>query len=232
MLGRIVVGALVLLAAAFTFLLATGVLVVPDRWNPFAPLSITEPPNFLTGYKLGRIAGHPERCREALQASMWRYRYLTDRPERDGCGYANAVRIESMRTRLAEPLTLTCESAVALALWERHTLEPGALRHYGSGVARLHHYGSYACRNVNGRENARRSEHASANALDIAGFTLADGREVRVRNGWREGHADAAFLRELRDGACRYFDVVLGPDYNAAHHDHFHFDRGRFRACR
>jgi hypothetical protein len=39
-------------------------------------------------------------------------------------------------------------------------------------------------------------------------------------------------LRALRAGACRFFDVVLSPDFNEAHRDHFHFEMGRFRACR
>ena len=42
----------------------------------------------------------------------------------------------------------------------------------------------------------------------------------------------ADFLRQVRDGACHGFSVVLGPDYNAAHRDHFHLDRGHYRVCR
>jgi hypothetical protein len=42
----------------------------------------------------------------------------------------------------------------------------------------------------------------------------------------------ARFLREVRDGACSIFHVVLGPDYNALHSTHFHFDMGRYRQCR
>lgn len=44
--------------------------------------------------------------------------------------------------------------------------------------------------------------------------------------------AAAAFLREVRDGACGIFHAVLGPDYNALHRSHFHFDIGRYRQCR
>jgi hypothetical protein len=36
----------------------------------------------------------------------------------------------------------------------------------------------------------------------------------------------------VRDGACLFFDGVLSPDYNAAHRDHLHLDRGRYRYCR
>jgi len=78
----------------------------------------------------------------------------------------------------------------------------------------------------------RRSEHATANALDIAGFVLADGTRITLAQDWDEGGARAAFLRDLRTGACRFFDVVLGPDFNEARRDHFHLDMGRFRTCR
>ncbi len=39
-------------------------------------------------------------------------------------------------------------------------------------------------------------------------------------------------LRDARRGACRFFDGVLGPDYNAAHRDHFHLETGGFGMCR
>ena len=47
----------------------------------------------------------------------------------------------------------------------------------------------------------------------------------------------AAFLRDIRDGACGMFTTVLSPDYNAAHRDHFHLDQANrgmmgWRACR
>ena len=49
---------------------------------------------------------------------------------------------------------------------------------------------------------------------------------------WSGAEPEAAFLREVRDGACRWFRAVLGPEYNAEHRDHFHLDRGMWNACR
>jgi hypothetical protein len=103
--------------------------------------------------------------------------------------------------------------------------------HFGSTVSRVQHVGTYNCRNVYHREQGRRSQHATANAIDIAGFTLANGREVRLLRDWKAEGAPGAFLREVRDGACRYFGAVLGPDYNAAHRDHFHLDKGLWSRC-
>ncbi|MBF3247311.1 extensin, partial [Pseudomonas aeruginosa] len=49
---------------------------------------------------------------------------------------------------------------------------------------------------------------------------------------WAGESADGRFLRRVRDGACASFNAVLGPDYNAAHRDHFHLDMGLWKVCR
>ena len=90
--------------------------------------------------------------------------------------------------------------------------------------------GTYRCRNIEGK--SRPSEHASANAIDISGFTLKDGRKISVLHHWRDNGPEAKFLRGARVAACRYFRATLGPNYNTAHADHFHFDRGVFWACK
>ena len=71
-----------------------------------------------------------------------------------------------------------------------------------------------------------------ADALDVAGVVLADGRRVRVAADWQGDDAQAAFLRAVHAGACGLFDTVLGPGHKAAHADHFHLDRGAHRICR
>jgi hypothetical protein len=60
---------------------------------------------------------------------------------------------------------------------------------------------------------------------------------VTVVGDWKGEGERAAFLREVRDGACDLFATVLSPDYNAAHRDHLHLDQARrgamgWRACR
>jgi hypothetical protein len=111
-------------------------------------------------------------------------------------------------------------------------VHPAAARHFSEPVVRVAHYGSYACRNVYGREGGSRSRHATADAIDIASFVLQDGRRISVERDWASADADGRFLREIHDGACRVFDAVLGPAYNEAHRNHFHLDRGGFRVCR
>jgi hypothetical protein len=151
----------------------------------------------------------------------------------NGCGLVNTARIEQASVAYNGSFVATCPLLAAMYLFERHVLDPAARRHLSAGVARVNHLGTYSCRNVYGREMGRRSEHATANAIDIRGFVLDDGRIVSLARHWDGNRpAEAAFLREVNDGACRFFNAVLGPDYNAAHRDHFHLDMGRWRVCR
>src|SRR5690606_4808655 len=123
---------------------------------------------------------------------------LADRVTGDGCGFDNAFRIARTSVAVGEPFALSCRSALALAMWERHALQQAATTHLGSPVARIEHFGSYSCRNLYGREGGRRSRHATADAFDIAGFVLEDGRRVRVLGDWAAGDdastPEAAFL--------------------------------------
>ncbi len=210
----------------------SGRFAVPPHWNPWAPLDMAAPPHWLTGYKLQRTAADPALCVAALQTSSLKHALVADNDTGDGCGWQTAVRVND--ARFAPTFTLTCSAALSLAMWERHALQPAAQAHFGQPVARVEHFGSYACRNVRGAggEGERRSQHASANAFDVAGFRLGNGRRISVLADWSGGEPEAAFLREVRDGACRFFRGTLSPDYNAAHRDHFHLDRGPYRLCR
>jgi hypothetical protein len=219
------------LMAAAAAALRYDIVRVPDRWNPWAPLAIADEPNLLTRWKLDQLSRDDARCRSVLTQATMRYEPLPDRSAAPGCGWTNAVRIMATTASLAEPLTLTCRTAVSLALWERHVLQPAAIDHFGVRVTRIQHFGSYACRNLYDRDDARRSQHASADALDVSAFVLGDGRIARVLD-WRRDDAIGRFLRDAHAGACRFFDAALGPDYNAAHRDHLHLDRGAYRACR
>lgn len=205
--------------------------LVPEAWKPWTPLDVRAAPDRFTRTKLARLADDPLACLAALSDAGGAYRLLPERDLGPGCAQRNALQVRRSGVR-AEPFVLSCRAAVSLALWERHVLQPAARRHFGTRAARLEHYGSYACRNVYGRATARRSQHATADALDVAAIVLADGRRLRVLDDWNAEGARAAFWRDLHAGACRHFDTVLGPDYNRAHRDHLHLDRGPYRLCR
>jgi hypothetical protein len=222
----------VVVAGLLAWAVHDGRVQVPAHWNPWAPLKVAEPPNWLTGYKLQRTAADALLCSAALAASTLKHTAVPDNATGDGCGWTDAMRVDD--ARFAPAFTLSCSAALSLAMWERHALQPAAQAHFGQPVARVEHFGSYACRNVRGTggEGQRRSQHATANAFDVAGLRLGNGRRISLMNHWDSEGPEAPFLREVRDGACRFFKGTLSPDYNAAHRDHFHLDRGPYRICR
>lgn len=227
--GRLLL--LLILAACLAALaVARGWLELAPRHNPWAPLDLAQPPNLLTGFKLRRLQAEPTLCASVLQTSTLRFAPVSDSLPQAGCPISNSVRIQASAVRFNGSFLATCPLAVAYALFERHGLQPAAQAVYGQPVVRIEHYGSFACRNI-GSSN-RRSQHASANALDIAGFHLADGTRITLARDWQGSASEQRFLREVRDSACRFFNATLGPDYNAAHRDHFHLDMGRARICR
>jgi hypothetical protein len=205
---------------------------LPDRHNPWAPLEFEEPPGWLTRHKLRKLDEDAGVCLAFLATTPLQATPVPDRRTGEGCGFDNAVLVRRMAVQVNAPFTLSCRAAASLALWERHVLQPQAHALLGSGVRQLQHFGSYACRNVYGRDDGRRSRHATADALDVSGFVLDDGRRISVARDWNSSSSTAQFLTQAHAGACGVFDGVLGPAYNAAHADHFHFDRGSFRVCR
>ncbi|KOY03103.1 extensin-like domain-containing protein [Pseudomonas nunensis] len=208
-----------------------GWIAVPAQWNPWAALDVNAAPNFLTRYKLMRLRDDPQLCNQALSTSGLRVARQADSPDAT-CPLINTLRVQGGEVALSSSFLASCPLAVAFALFERHALQPASQAVYGQAVTRVDHLGSFACRNMYNRENGARSQHAGANALDIAGFRLADGRAISVLKDWPKDNQDARFLRQVRDGACDMFSVVLSPDYNAAHRNHFHLDVGPWWVCR
>ncbi len=222
-------GVLVLLALVVALPRAA---VIPARYDPFAPLDLREAPGLLTRYKIGRMERDPEACLAAFAASGITVARMPEQPVRDGCGIANPVRMASGLVFSPSVPVVACPVAAAWAVFERHGLQPAAGAHLGARVTGVRHLGAYNCRNVNHSARGNRSQHATGQALDVAGFSLSDGRHVGLPRDWDAGEGRGAFLRAVRDGACRVFSAVLGPEFNAAHRDHFHFDRGPYGACR
>jgi hypothetical protein len=71
------------------------------------------------------------------------------------------------------------------------------------------------------------SEHGHANAIDVSGFVLENGRVLTLEAGWGGSVAERRFLRAVHRGGCSVFTTVLGPDYDGLHHDHLHLDLAR-----
>ena len=207
---------------------------------PWTELDLARPVGAFTGRKLAALGGEGEKCRTLLSRAGVRFAALPPRGGGSQCGYDDAVRFGrggalALTYRPAD-LAASCPVAAGLALWEWHVVQPAALRHLGVEVAAIDHFGSYSCRRIYGRSEGAWSEHSRANAVDIAGFRLADGRRISVVRDWKNEGAKGRFLRDVRDGACRLFATTLSPDYNAAHRDHLHLDQAErgamgWRAC-
>ena len=120
--------------------------------------------------------------------------------------------------------TLACPMVSALDQWVTGSVQPAAQRWFGQPVVEIKQISAYSCRGMNGNPRARISEHAFGNALDIAAFTLADGRRITVKNGWRGQPEERGFLHDVHASACEQFSTVLGPGSNIYHYDHLHVD--------
>lgn len=129
--------------------------------------------------------------------------------------------------QLRPPALLRCPMVPALDHWVERVVMPAAHRYFGAPVTEIKVAASYSCRPMNNVSGAMLSEHGHANAVDVAGFVLADGRTVTVRTGWWGAFAERTFLRAVHQGACSTFTTVLGPAYDANHRDHFHLDLAR-----
>lgn len=127
--------------------------------------------------------------------------------------------------------TLACPIVSALDRWLADSVQPAAMRWFGARVVEIKQISAYSCRGMNGNSRAHISEHAFGNALDIAAFTLADGRQVTVKNGWKGMPEEQGFLRDIHAAACQQFNTVLAPGSNIYHYDHIHVDLMR-RASR
>jgi hypothetical protein len=146
------------------------------------------------------------------------------------CQIDTAVRVTRIAAGLNKPATMSCALAARLDQFEREVVQQVAQAELGRRVIRINHLGSFSCRATNGGRG-RLSQHAVGRAIDIAGFRLADGSTISVERDWATPGPKRQFLRYLARRACEYFSVVLTPDSDADHYNHFHFDIGPGRLC-
>lgn len=219
------IGATALVAALYF-----GILRVPANVAPWGTVDLEAEPGWLARMQINSLAADTGACLAALDRSALTYRSTPARPIKNGCGLVGAVHPIRSQVAYSSGFDLSCGMMAGL-YWYEAALQQRAQAELGSQIARIDHLGTYACRNINGATSGRRSQHATANAIDIATFHLADGRTISVLKDWGKATAEGRFLSGARDDACRFFNIVLSPRYNAAHANHFHLDLGGFRMC-
>lgn len=132
---------------------------------------------------------------------------------------------------LDRSLVMSCSMIPTLETWLKQDVQPAAIANFGSPIVEMTTFGSYSCRRRDNRMVGKLSEHAFANAIDVKGFKLADGRQTRILSGWRGSPQEQAFWRDIAYGGCRKFTTVLGPGTSdGLHENHLHLDLARHSA--
>ncbi|ATQ41314.1 extensin family protein [Caulobacter mirabilis] len=204
---------------------------IPREHLPWKPLALVDPVGMATKIKAARSGADPKACRAVLYNGGVEFSEVAPRVS-GFCAVHDALTIEAGLAPLKpDGAEMTCKQALAVSIWERQVVQPAAFDLFGQGVVRIDHYGAFACRRMYGREDTPVSEHAAANALDVAAFRLADGTVIAVAADWSDPGPKGKFLHRVRDGACQVFLTTLSPDYNDAHRDHFHLDMGGQAKC-
>ena len=176
-------------------------------------------------------------CRLALTEEIAIAPSVPDIHGPGGCGGEDLVRLEAIVLQDKRKVTvkpaaiLRCSMASTIADWIRFDIAPLASR-LGSAISELDNFDSYECRGRNRVKGATLSEHGLANALDVRGFVLANGRSIRL--------TDRKVSRDSRErvlhSVCTRFTTVLGPGSDGYHEDHIHLDirqrRNGYRICR
>ncbi|MDO9295816.1 extensin family protein [Bradyrhizobium sp.] len=178
----------------------------------------------------------PSACRLTLTEAVAIAPSIPDIKGAGGCGGEDLVRLEAVvlpdkrRVSVKPAAVLRCAMATAIADWIRTDMAPLALS-LGSAISDLDNFNSFECRGRNRVVGARLSEHGRANALDIRGIKLANGRSISF--------TDRAVPRETRESVlhsmCARFPTVLGPGSDWYHEDHIHLDlverRNNYKIC-
>ncbi len=162
------------------------------------------------------------RCLKTLKSQDVEFEVLANKYYGGGCKAVDAVKLLDFGTKATNLGPMTCSLASSFTNWSTTIVAPAARKYLGSPLARIETSGTYSCRRVNGSGNL--SQHAHANAVDVYAFVTEDGQKVTVLGGWNGSQKQQAFLRHLHSASCGPFRTVLGPNYDAQHRNHFHFD--------
>ncbi len=209
----------------------------PPAYRPPSETTSTRQPVRMASAPISR-APNPQdiSCLADLDASGAQFDPIPDTYAAPGCHKLGTVQLAALsgdgtQFGLSNLGPVQCNTAKAFSGWARFGVDRAARQILKSPLARIETMGSYSCRNVAGSN--RRSAHSTGNAIDVSGFVLEDGRRITLTDDWNAGTAaEREFLRVVQKSACKRFGTVLGPQYNAAHEDHFHLEGSETSFCR
>ncbi len=145
------------------------------------------------------------------------------------CGITSPIRLSAInvgdeKVAISPPVVMRASLADVVADWVRDDLAPAfAIR--GDRLVKIDSPGAYQCRNRDHLADAKISEHARGNAIDIAAFVTARGKRLELASITGGDVADMPSLPTLmKTTACRRFMTVLGPGADAFHAEHLHVD--------
>ncbi|WP_109313841.1 extensin family protein [Ruegeria sp. AU67] len=216
------------------WLLAHPETPVPSHWNPLRELKITAPVTPITRFQLNRALANEVQCRAALADAGAKFEAMDDLIVDENCGITGRGLLSALVTSGVNAVETSCATTLRLAMWEHHVVQPTARDLLGTQVSRLRHVGSYNCRQMRTAQGQSSgwSSHAKADSIDIVGLQFADGRSLTLLSDWGAEGPEGQFLHQIWRGACDWFRVVLGPDFNHLHADHFHLQGPGWGYCR
>ncbi|MER8376411.1 extensin family protein [Mesorhizobium sp. M1406] len=171
----------------------------------------------------GKMPAEEVACRERLKTLGVEFEeHKAESNPEIGCSIPYPIVLKTLENSVAiGPGTeLNCKMAEATARFAADVIQPAAKAEFGADLKSIDQASAFICRPRNGTRKL--SEHAFGNALDIASFTLSDGKKIEV--GQAPPEKDAKFLNAVRKAACGPFKTVLGPGSDADHSMHFHLD--------
>jgi hypothetical protein len=192
----------------------------------------TRPGSLAPDTRLARAARDPGQCQALLLQEGVVFTPVRDQTDGRFCDVRNAILLgaQPLKVSPVRPM-MACPLAAAFLLWSRYWVEPAARDILHTDLKQIDHFGVYACRRVNSQPVGNPSAHARAEAIDVAAFRLANGKQVKVLGDWTRTGPESQFLHRVRDDGCRAFATVLSPDYNALHANHLHLEIGGSGPC-
>jgi len=202
---------------------------LPPQYDPTQPLDLKNSWTFMTPFKLRILANSDSFCRASLRTSSLHLQPHNHTGTKN-CPLTDVVTVSDPAIIL-EPRSFlaSCNLAVRWDLFEALIAKPVTREIFGMDLRGITHLGSFACRDVRNRPGAQ-SSHATADAIDVSGFILADGQEISV-GAWNKPGPNGHYLHILKKRACEVFGTVLSPDYDSLHANHFHFQATGFGLC-